>query len=294
MTNLKKEVQFVKGVGPAKAALLHKLGIDTLEDLITYFPRELEDRTKPKQIAELLNGEEALIKAMIVSNLVNNRISKGRTMQKIIVRDQSQTCQITWFNQPYLKGKFILGETYYFFGRVNVKYGKIDMISPVYDTEQIQKNTCKIIPIYPLTYGLSQNNIRQIMENGLKEVGELEETLPDDMLKQNHLMDIDTAIHQIHFPDSFENFNKAKRRWVFEELFSMQLALLMLKNKYEKNETGIAFSKEITMEEMFQNLPFSLTKAQLRVLKEIEQDMEKDKPMNRLLQGDVGSRKNNC
>lgn len=114
-------------------------------------------------------------------------------MQKLIVRDNTDVCTITWFNQPYLKDKFIMGQTYYFFGKVAVKYGKIDMLSPVYDTENSQKNTCKIIPIYPLTYGLSQNSIRQIIENGLKEVGKRDETLPQSLLEKYNLMDINTA-----------------------------------------------------------------------------------------------------
>ena len=294
MADLNKQVQYVKGVGPAKVKLLQKLGINTLEDLITYFPREYEDRTKPKQIAELQDGEEALIKVFAVSKMVNTRIKAGKTMQKLIVRDSSATCQITWFNQPYLKDKFNLGQTYSFFGKVNVKYGKIDMISPVYDTEQTQRNTCKIIPIYPLTYGLSQNSIRQIIENGLKEVGILEETLPQSLLENHNLVDLSTATKQIHFPDSFEGFNKARKRLVFEELFSTQLALLTLKNRYDKEEEGIEFSKDVHMNDVISKLPFKLTKAQLKVLEEIDRDMESKKPMNRLLQGDVGSRKDYC
>ena len=196
--------------------------------------------------------------------------------------------------QTYLKDKFVMGETYYFFGKVAIKYGKIDMISPVYDTEKSKKNTCKIIPIYPSTYGLSQNSIRQIIENGLKAAGKIEETLPESLLEKCNLIDLNSATKQIHFPDSFEEFNKARRRLAFEELFSTQLALLTLKNSYTSEKEGIQFSKEVNMSDIISILPFKLTKAQLRVLEEIEKDMESTKPMNRLLQGDVGSRKNNC
>lgn len=212
-------------------------------------------------------------------------------MQKLIVRDDTATCQITWFNQPYLKERFQLGEIYYFYGKANVKLGKIDMISPVFDSEQSKKNTGRIIPLYPLTYGISQNAIRAIMENGLKEAGQQEETIPEKILKERNLMERDSAIHQIHFPADFSKFKEARNRLAFEELFSMQLALLSLKNEYHQDKQGIAFSKEAKMSDMIFELPFKLTKAQLRVLEEIDCDMEQEKPMNRLLQGDVGSGK---
>ena len=118
--------------------------------------------------------------------------------------------------------------------------------------------------------------------------------MPENILKQYSLVDINMAIKQIHFPMNFDEFKQARTRLVFEELFTMQLALLLLKTKYEKNDEGIMFSKNIKMNELIQNLPFKLTNAQNRVLNEIEKDMESSKPMNRLLQGDVGSRKNNC
>lgn len=242
----------------------------------------------------MVDGEEALIKVICVSRLSNVRIRNGKTMQKLIVRDDTNTCQITWFNQPYLKDKFNLGQTYYFYGRASVKLGKVDMISPVFDTEETKKNTGRIIPLYPLTYGLSQNAIRSIIENGLKEAGKQEETMPEDIVKEKNLMEMDEAICQIHFPNDFSKFREARNRLVFEELFSMQLALLSLKNEYHKEKRGIAFSKEAKMSDIIFNLPFKLTKAQLRVLEEIDKDMEDEKPMNRLLQGDVGSRKNYC
>lgn len=295
MQGLEKEVQFVKGVGPNRAALLNKLEIHTLEDLMTYYPRDYEDRSKPKRIAFLVHGEEALIEAMIVSRMSEQRIRKNMVIYKLIVRDETGTCVLTWFNQSYLKNKFILGQKYKFYGKVSAQYGKIEMNSPVYDTEETNKNTGKIIPLYPATFGLPQTTIRQVMENGLKLVKEedlLKETLPDYITEEYKLMDSKTAIEQIHFPKDFESFEKARKRLVFEELLTMQLALIHLKNQYTKEEKGIAFNKEVKMSDVINELPFRLTKAQLKVLEEIDHDMEKEKPMNRLLQGDVGSRKN--
>lgn len=295
MQGLEKEIQYVKGVGQNRAALLQKLGINTLEDLITYYPRDYEDRSKPKMIASLVDGEETLIEAIAVSRMSEQRIRKNMTIYKLIVRDETGTCLLTWFNQSYLKNKFVLGQKYKFYGKVSIKYGKIEMNSPVYDTEETSKNTGKIIPIYPATYGLAQTTIRQVMENGLKVVKEenlLEETLPDYIREEYKLEDSRTATEQIHFPKDFTSFEKARKRLVFEELLSMQLALMSLKNQYTKEEKGIAFDKNVKISDVINELPFKLTKAQLKVLEEIDYDMEKEKPMNRLLQGDVGSREN--
>ncbi len=293
MVDLKQSVQYVKGVGPNRAKVLNSIGIRTLEDLITYFPRTYEDRSKPKNIAELVDGEEALIEVMATSNMSEVRIGKNRTILKLIVRDETAACVITWFNQNYLKGKFKVGQRYKFYGKAQVRYGKVEMVNPVYDIEENSKNTGKIIPIYPLTYNLKQSAIRNAIENGLKMVNEkLEETMPDYLLSEYHLMERNQAMKQIHFPDNFEEYENARKRLVFEELLSMQLALSGLKNKYDNENDGITYSKEVKMSDVINTLPFHLTKAQLRVLEEIDHDMESKKPMNRLLQGDVGSRKN--
>ena len=213
-------------------------------------------------------------------------------MQKLLVRDETGSCMITWFNQSYLKNKFQVGETYKFYGKITNNFGKITMNSPVFDEKDKKFNTGKIIPLYPLTYQLSQNVLRKIMESGLAEVEErLNETLPDYLLEEYDLQGINEAIRQIHFPNEFEDFNKARKRLVFEELLSTQLALLELKNSYLNEEKGIQFDQNVKMSDVINQLPFQLTKAQIRVLEEIDNNMEAEKPMNRLLQGDVGSGK---
>ncbi len=292
MVDLNKSVQYIKGVGPNRVSLLKKLGIETLGDLISFFPREHEDRSKPKNISSLVDGEEALISAFPIGRMNEIRIRKNLTICKLFVRDETGGVEIDWYNQGYLKNNFTINKRYCFYGKVSIKGGRITMQSPVYDLDGTNKNTGKIIPIYPLTYKLSQNTMRKIMENGIEEVnGKLEETLPKYILDTYKLTDINTAIKQIHFPDSFQDFNKARKRLVFEELFSMQLALLKLKNKYDTNKFGIQFSKDVKMSDVINKLPYKLTKAQIRVLEEIDNDMEMVKPMNRLLQGDVGSGK---
>ena len=246
--DLENDVKYIKGVGPNRVQLLNKLGIYTLKDLITYYPRTYEDRSKPKALCECQEGEEVLIEAVICSRITDIRMS-GRTMQKMIIRDETMSATAMWFNQNYLKSIFKVGEKYRFYGKISMKSGKITLMSPVFDKGEQEKNTGRIIPIYPLTYKLSQNTIRKIMENAIQEVyGKLQEM----MCTQHYIIG---------------------------------------KNRYLTEEDGIKFSKDVKMSEVINTLPFKLTKAQLRVLEEIDNNMESNKPMNRLLQGDVGSGK---
>ncbi len=290
--DLEKNVQFIKGVGEARAKLLNRLGIFNLKDLITYYPRTYEDRSIPKKIDELVDGEEALIEGIPVTRVSVVRIRGNMTIIKMSVRDDTGMCQMTWFNQPYLKTMFKPGEKYKFYGKVKKKGNKVEMSSPVYDKDESSKNTGKIIPIYPTTMNLPQTTLRRIIENGLNEVdGNIEESLPSYIVDKYNVCDLNTAIRQIHFPKSFDDFSIARKRLVFEELLSMQIALLALKNQYSVDVKGIEFDKNVKMSDVINSLPFNLTRAQLRVLEEIDNDMENSKPMNRLLQGDVGSGK---
>ena len=289
--DLNKDVKFIKGVGPNRVKLLNKIGIFTLKDLITYYPRTYEDRSKPKCICECLDGEEALIEGVVCNRLTEVRMPH-KTMQKLVIRDETMSATITWFNQSYLKNKFVVGKKYSFYGKISNQFGKVSMTSPVFDEIGKAQNTGRIVPIYPLTFSLSQNILRKIIEAGLKEtLGELEETLPDYILKEYNLDEINNAIKNIHFPQEFKDFEIARNRLAFEELFSVQLALLELKNSYLTEEKGIQFDKDAKMSDIINKLPFKLTKAQLRVLEEIDNNMESEKSMNRLLQGDVGSGK---
>jgi len=293
MINLADNIQYIKGVGPVKAQLLNKLGIYNVYDLITYFPREYEDRGNIKNIIDINDGETCSFRATVVSKVSEIKVRKGLTIYKLIVRDETANALITWYNQAYLKNKFTIGQSYTFFGKVSKKNGKVEVQSPIFDEEDKNQNTGKIIPLYPLTYNLSQNTIRIIIENAIKTLeNSIEESLPNDIIEINKLCDINYAIKQIHFPDNLECFEKARFRLVFEELLLMQLALLSLKNNYTKENKGIKFDNNVKMLDIITELPFKLTKAQLKVLEEIDSNMESETPMNRLLQGDVGSRKN--
>ena len=188
--DLNKDVKYIKGVGPNRVQLLNKIGIFTLKDLITYYPRTYEDRSKPKNIIECINEEEVLIEAIACGKVSEVRL-KGKTMQRLLVKDETSSCTITWFNQSYLKNKFNLGQKYKFYGKIMNHYGKYTMTSPVFDENSQNFNTGKIIPLYPLTYQLSQNVLRRIIENGLLEVeNELKETLPFYLLEEYKLKGI--------------------------------------------------------------------------------------------------------
>ena len=291
MVNLKKEVQYIKTVGPNRAKLLNKLNIYTLEDLITYFPREYEDRSKAKKICECIDGEETLIEAIVIARMTEIK-TRRMTICRLMIRDETGICTAIWYNQTYLKNIFTPGKKYKFYGKISNKNGKVEIASPTFDAEGETKNTGKIVPIYPLTKNLSQNTLRKIIEVGMSEVyGKLEETLPEEILKKYKLLKYNEAIKKIHFPEELSEFQEARRRLAFEELLIMQLALLYLKSGYKSSEKGIQFNQEVKMSEMIELLPFRLTNAQLRVLEEINKDMESKKNMNRLLQGDVGSGK---
>ena len=290
MIDLKQNVQYVKGVGPTKVKLLNNLGIYTLGDLITYFPREYEDRSIEKRIIEVSDGEVTTIVGRIVTDVTINRVRKNMTILKTVIDDGTGRCIITWFNQNYIKEELKKGEIYKFYGKISRKFNNIEMTAPVFDRLGFNKNTGKIMPIYPSTYGLTQNAIRKLVENSLKMVEkELEETLPKYLMEEYNLEDLKTSLNQIHFPQNDSNRLKARKRLVFEELLTLQLALLELKSQTEINE-GISFSKDAKMSDVINSIPFKLTKAQLRVLEEIDKDMESKKAMNRLSQGDVGSR----
>ena len=291
MVDLQKSVQYIKNVGPSRVKLLNKLNIQTLQDLITYFPRNYEDRGVAKKLADCKDGEEALIKGTAITKVSETFAGKLK-IYKLVIRDGENPCTIVWYNQSYVKNIFKIGNTYNFYGKIDIKLGRYEMKSPIFDESGVNKNTGKIIPIYPLTYGISQNTIRKIIENGIDEVyGNLDETLPDYILKNYNLMDLNNAIKKIHFPNNKTDFIQARYRLVFEELLSFQLALLQIKKNYKTDENGIKFNKDVKMSDVIDTLPFKLTNAQIKVLQEINQDMETNKPMNRLLQGDVGSGK---
>jgi len=291
---LKKPITSLGSIGEARARLFHKLGIDSILDLISYYPRTYEDRSEVKKITDIQDEESCSFEATISSVIRENRIRRGLVIYKVNIKDDTDSATATWFNQSYLKNKFSIGEKYYFFGKVSRKFGKIEVQNPVYEkiSDDEAKNTCRIMPVYSSTAGLTENVIRLAIRNALKLTGSsMIDYIPESTRKKYHLSEINYSIHNIHFPKTDSDFRNARYRLVFEELFLLQLGLTNIKNLLKEGEKGIVFKKSDDENEFIGNLPFLLTGSQTKVLAEIIGDMESNKVMNRLIQGDVGSGK---
>lgn len=286
-----QSIKYVKGVGEARAKLFSKLGLITLSDALSYYPREYEDRTTLKTISELTDGEECSIKASLVSEVTESRPRKNLRITKALVTDGSSFLSFTWFNQNYIKTSLVMGEEYIFFGKVKRAGMRMEMQSPVIEKAEKQgKSTGRILPVYPLTKGITQTHLRNLVENVLAATqGKQKEVLPSILRQTYKLCEINFSYEQIHFPKSFSNMEEARKRLVFEELLLLQLGLFRMKGT-SSQQSGICL-KPVDMKPLMDLLPFSLTDAQQKVFKEIEADMESSKRMNRLIQGDVGSGK---
>lgn len=290
---MRKPLQFLKGVGDTRAALFHKLGLFTVGDIITHYPRDYEDRSKLRKLSELQDGEECSFEGMIASKVNESRPRKGLTVSRVSIRDESGLINATWFNQPYLKNYFKPGERYIFYGRIT-RRRTFEVLNPVYERldDQGPVKTCRIVPIYPATGKLTQNVIRAAIRNALDYAGDsIQEVLPQWIRENYQLTGINFAVNNIHYPEDDDAFLKARKRLVFEELLLLQLGLVNLKASTVSSSAGIRFDAGREVQEFMMKLPFSLTNAQKRVFAEIEQDMESGKVMNRLVQGDVGSGK---
>ena len=295
--SLDTEVKFVKGVGPRVMGILKKLNITTAKDLLYHFPRRYEDRTHFARIASLEHGETATICGVVLT--ADNVKTRGRlVLTKVVVDDGSGCIVLTWFNQQYRKEQFnkLRGREVVAYGTAQIGRWGVEIGSPeieVCSDETDSLSSLRIVPIYPLTEGIFQVHLRKIISGAVELYTELlEETLPEEFLDRLDLVDIRTAIRNIHFPESQESLLAARKRLVFEELFVLQLALAMRKRGIEAPGQGVAFNIPPDLDAQLKELlPFELTGAQKRVIGEIARDMSRPMCMNRLLQGDVGSGK---
>ena len=286
MADLQTDVRYIKGIGEARAKALSKLGIATLQDLIGYFPRRYEDRTMTRSIRELELGETVCVRAMIANDPVASRISGGRTVVKARAVDDSGVLDLTFFNQEYRKNSLHRGETYIFCGKVEGNLLARRMINPIVEQEGQQVLTGHIVPIYPLTAGVSQNLLYKAVGQGLAACRHLlTDCLPDAVRQEHQLCHSGYAYENIHFPADTEALNLARRRMVFEELFILSCGLQMLRSR--RTDVAGPACAAADMEEFYR----ALTNAQRRAITEAVTDMESGRPMNRLCQGDVGSGK---
>ena len=290
MADLQTDVRYIKGIGEARAKALSKLGITTLQDLIGYFPRRYEDRTMTRSIRELEIGETVCVRAMIAQDPTANRISGGRTVVKARAVDDSGALDLTFFNQEYRKNSLHRGETYIFCGKVEGNLLARRMINPIVEQEGQQVLTGHIVPIYPLTAGVSQNLLYKAVGQGLTACRHLlADCLPDAVRQAHSLCHSGYAYENIHFPADAEALNLARRRMVFEELFILSCGLQMLRSR--RTDVAGPACAAADMEEFYRALPFPLTNAQRRAITEAVADMRSGRPMNRLCQGDVGNGK---
>jgi len=286
MDSIKK----LSGVGEKRAEIFERKGVRTIEDLLYYFPRSHEDRTHFTQIEKLNINEPACVVARVYSPVRETRIRKNFTVYSMVVFDDSGAMTIIWYNNRFVKNAFRTGEEILFFGKASKKNNKLEMINPIYERKGKTRFMGRIVPIYPLSGTLTQKIVQSAMEQAIEYADNLTEYLPEAVLERFSLPGICEAMKSIHFPESFGDYEIARKRFVFEELLLLQLALLT-KRSINDNNTRIPFSDVSYSEEFISCLPFALTNSQRRVIQEINSDFLKSKPMNRLVQGDVGSGK---
>ena len=290
MADLNTDVRYIKGIGEQRAKALGKLGIATLRDLISYFPRAYDDRSALRRIADLVPGETAGVAAMVASPPTISHIRKGLDLVKLRAVDDTGTLDVTFFNQAWLKNSLHQGETYIFYGRAEGSLLRHQMANPVVEPEGRREVTGRIVPIYPLTAGVSQLILSRSIRQGLDACADiLPDVLPDRVRRHHQLCRIEYAYENIHFPESAEALDLARRRLAFEELFLFTIGLERLRSRWEV--VHVPPCGGVDMELFYRALPFTLTDAQRRCVEEALADMRSGTPMNRLCQGDVGSGK---
>ena len=291
MPALEDSIRFVKGVGPKKAALLEKLHIRTLRDALETYPRDYEDRTVLTRIAGISEDGKYAIRAVVGTEPKVNRIRKGLTLVKCTIFDETGSLHVTWFNNPYAAALVHVGQEYLFYGRVQQGPRAPMLVSP--QAEKIaagDEHPGRIVPVYPLTAGLTQRDLARVTEAALDAVpGDWPDPLPEVLRAKYDLPDAVDALAAIHQPQTTADVQQARRRMVFEELFLLCCGLQQLKER-RRADHGFVFSAA-GLADYLAALPFAPTGAQRRAIDEIAADCASGRPMNRLVQGDVGSGK---
>ncbi len=292
--NLDQPVENLRFVGKETARHLKKLGIQTIEDLLFHFPFRYLDLSKIKKIGELKLGEEVTVVGIVreVRKIVARRRLK---IVKVQIFDGTGYLAGIWFNQEYMENVFKSGMEVAFSGTVNMKFGELQIENPFYDiirqsTEETV-HTGRIIPVHPSTAKVSTTRLRRLISEALK-VSQVPEVLPKKIRDKFNLPEKQKSLNEIHFPTSFDVLEKVRHRFIFEELFLLQTALALVRKKQSKINKGYKYIVGGPLLKKFlQNLPFEFTEDQKKALSEIKQDLLSSRPMNRLLQGEVGSGK---
>ncbi len=298
MNSLSNKIELLPSTSSVTIRKLKSLGINTYFDLLNYFPSRYEDYSLITKISGIQEGETVTIKGKIIE--AKNQYTRSRiTIQKVLISDDTGIIEVSWFNQPYLIRVMKIGETISISGLVK-RFGSKIVIEPKeYEIGDKRIHTGRVVPIYPEKKGLSIKTIREKIHAILVLTSEvrtrLAETLPKETIEFNSLIERQDAYEQVHFPDSLESANKARERLAFDELFSIQLSSYLVKQEWKKEKVGNRFKVETrhtkSLQAFIDNLPFELTSDQNKVINEIISDLKKITPMNRFLQGDVGSGK---
>ena len=290
MADLKTDVRYIKGIGEQRAKALDKLGIRSLRDLISWFPRRYEDRTETRRVADLVPGETACVAAMVAAPPVVSHIRKGLDLVKVRAVDETGALDVTFFNQSWLKNSLRTGETYVFCGKAEGNLLRRRMANPIVEPEGRREATGRIVPVYPLTAGVSQLILSRSIRQGLDACADiLPDVLPDEVRRRHQLCRAGYAYENIHFPEGPEALELARRRLAFEELFLFTLGLRRLRRRQET--AAVEPFRPVDMESVYQAHPVAMTEAQRRCVGESLADMASGRAMNRLCQGDVGSGK---
>jgi ATP-dependent DNA helicase RecG len=289
--------QFVKGVGPQRQVRLSRLGIETVEDLLLHFPRRYYDRGDLVSVAKVTPGKQATFIATVLAASLR-RLRGGRSILTIAVGDETGTVNLVFFNQPYLEKQFGQGTRMLVSGEPILYRGSKQLVSPEYEIfsgelDESLLGTNRIIPVYPLTAGISQRMMRRIVRAALEKFGaQIKENLPHRLRAELGFPGRAEAFRRMHQPDGWEEIEGAKRRFKFEEVFFLHILIKERRaNLTRRKHRPPVRSQHDLLKSFLQRLPFELTAAQQRVLGEIRRDMESREGLNRLLQGDVGSGK---
>ena len=291
MLNLNTDIRYIKGIGEAKGKAFARLGVRCVGDLLSDFPRAYEDRSKVLPIARLMEGEAVCVCAMITTEPELSRIRKGMELLRFRIADASGSMLVTYFNQAWMKNRLRRGDTYIFYGKVQVTGRTFAFTNPIFEPEaEMGRVTGRIMPVYRLTGGISQRDMTQAVRRVLGEPGmTFPNALPERVERENRLCTARYAYENIHFPADMRALSLSRRRLVFEELFTLVCALSLVRGEGEV-QPGIAVQPR-DIAEFTATLPFTPTGAQLRAIADAAGDMTSGRLMNRLIQGDVGSGK---
>ena len=290
MAKLSDPITILKGIGPTKAKQFANLNIHTLEDLICHFPRGYEDRTKLVSIEKLEPDTPACFKAMVMNTPRTAHIRKGLDLTKVTVADHTGRLTLTFFNQKFTAEQLQYGKEYIFYGAVSGDFIGYNMTSPVFEAlDAPPVTTRRILPIYPLTAGLSNASVLKAVRQALQICDPPKEIIPEEIRREYGILPAERAYYAIHAPASMQEAELAKKRLIFEEFFIFSAGLSLMRAARATKTAPIYVNQNL--EPFYASLPFRLTGAQSRAIEEIRADFQKGAPMNRLVQGDVGSGK---